>query len=301
VSRPGAYDLPLGTRLLDLIAAGGGLTDAASLKEAQLLRPGHPPAVVDLTRAIAGDAATNVPLAGGETLVVPEDLTNYVTVQGQVARPGRYHLKGEVRVLDALAMAGGLTDKASVAQASLTHVTVGTTEPAASVQTVPISTGTRTELLGLDAMLLRQEMDHNVVLQPGDILTVPEDTTSKIYIIGDVRSPGVFPMKTDVTLLQAIALAGGPELRGFGTAKTAYVVRRNGNGPKREIQAGVATTSALPSGATLISADLVAIMQDPSRDVTVQPGDVIVIPQTDRAKWQHFFQILSGFGWLLHP
>src|SRR5262249_30210692 len=103
VARPGAYDLPLGTRLLDLIAAGGGVTDAASLKEAQLLRPGRPPAGGDLTRAIAGDAAANVPLAGGETLVVPEDLTGYVIVQGEGARPGRYRLKGEMRVIDLLA------------------------------------------------------------------------------------------------------------------------------------------------------------------------------------------------------
>jgi polysaccharide export outer membrane protein len=296
VTKPGAYDLPLGTRLLDLVAAGGGTTDVAALKQAQFLRPGQPPVVVDLTKAMAGDAASNVPLAGGETLVVPEDLTSYVTVQGQVTHPGRYHLKGELRVLDALAMAGGLTDKASVVKASLTRA--GKTEAAASAAAAPASTGPTTELLGLDGLLLRQEMDRNVILQPGDLVTVPEDTTSKIYIIGDVKSPGVFPLKTDVTLLQAIAMAGGPEQRGFATAKSAYIIRRSGIGPQQEMTAGPARSSALPNGGTLITADLGAIMKDPTRDVTVQPGDVLVLPMSSLGALQVIMNIISGIGYL---
>ncbi|TMI82683.1 MAG: hypothetical protein E6H03_05130, partial [Bacillati bacterium ANGP1] len=54
-------------------------------------------------------------------LVVSEDLANVVSVGGEVARPGRYRLKGEVRVLDALILAGGLTDRASVSQALITR------------------------------------------------------------------------------------------------------------------------------------------------------------------------------------
>lgn len=285
VTRPGAYDLPLGTRLLDLIAAGGGLTDTASLKEAQLLRPGQRPVVVDLTRAIAGDPAANVWLAGGETLVVSEDLTGYVIVQGEVVRPGRYRLKGDMRVIDVLALAGGLTDRASVTQASLTRGP------------------SKTEPLALDGLLLRQEMDRNVPVQPGDILTIPEETNNKIYVIGDVKSPGVFPLKGPVTLLQAIAMAGGPEQRGLGTAKSAYVVRRNGGDPPPAptIQAGPpgsATARALPNGRTLITADLSAIMRDPSKDIAVQPGDVLVLPMSGFGAFQVIANILSGIWWI---
>jgi polysaccharide biosynthesis/export protein len=284
VAKPGAYDLPLGTRLLDLIAAGGGLTDTAALKEAQLLRPGRPPVVVDLTRAIAGDAVANVSLAGGETLVVPEDLTGYVIVQGEVVRPGRYRLKGEMRVIDVLALAGGLTERASVTQSSLTRGTA------------------KAEPLALDSLLLRQEMDRNVPLQPGDILTVPEETNNKIYVIGDVKTPGVFPLKGQVTLLQAIAMAGGPEQRGPGTAKSAYVVRRGGGDTPSApvVQAGPPvpgspTPRPLPNGRTLITADLSSIMHDPSKDVAVQPGDVVVLPMSGFGAFQVIASILSGF------
>ncbi len=286
VARPGAYDLPLGTRLLDLIAAGGGFTDAAFPKEAQLLRPGRTAVVVDLTRAMAGDAAVNVPLAGGETLVIPEDLAGYVIVQGEVVRPGRYRLKGDLRVIDVLALAGGLTERAAVTQASLTRGP------------------SKAEPLALDGLLLRQEMDRNVPLQPGDIVTIPEDTNSKIYVIGDVKSPGVFPLKGQVTLLQAIAMAGGPEQRGMGTAKAAYIVRRSGSDTPATpvVQAGPpapgVTTRALPNGRSMITADLSAIMRDPSKDVAVQPGDVVVLPMSGFGAFQVIANILSGFWFL---
>ena len=285
VTRPGAFDLPLGTSLLDLLAAGGGPTEAAALREAQLLRPGQPPLLVDLTKAMAGEAAQNVRLTGGETLVVPEDLVGFVTIQGEVARPGRYRLKGEMRLLDVLSMAGGLTDRASVTQASLTRGPMSTQASVAAV--------VKTEPLVLDGLLLRQEMDRNVILQPGDIIIVPEELNNKIYVIGDVKKPGVFPMKGELTLLQAIAMAGGPEQRGMGTATSAYVVRRNGN-LQQEVSAGPAKVSPLPNGRALVTVDLAAVMQDPSRDVAVQPGDVVVLPMTGLGAFQIVTSILAG-------
>lgn len=279
VAHPGAYDLPLGTRLLDLVAAGGGPTEAAALGETQLLRPGLPALRVDLTRAMAGEPGVNALLAGGETLVVPEDLTSFVTVQGEVVRPGRYRLKGEMRVLDVLMLAGGLTERASVMQASLARAS-GKAEP-----------------LLLDGLLLRQEMDRNIPLTPGDVLFIPEEVDNKIYVIGDVRNPGAFPIKGHVTLLQAIAMAGGPEQRGPGTAASAFVVRRNDNSPQ-EVTAGPATMTALPNGHKLITADLGAITRDPSRDIPVQPGDVLVLPMTGMGGFQVIASVLAGVAYI---
>jgi polysaccharide biosynthesis/export protein len=282
VAKPGSYDLPFGAHLLDLIAAGGGPTDAAALKEAQLLRPGQNPIRIDLTRAMAGDPAANVRVVGGETLVVPEDLTGFVTVQGEVARPGRYRLKGEMRLLDVLALAGGLTERASISQASLVR---------ASSQREP---------LDLDGLLLRQVMTHNLPIQAGDTLFVPEETNNKLYVVGDVKNPGAFTIKGQVTLLQAIAMAGGPEQRGAGTAQSAYVVRRNGKSAP-QIQAGPARVSELPNGGTLITAELPALMRDPSKDLVVQPGDVLIIPQHQLGGLETIVRILSGIASIFVP
>ena len=276
VARPGTYMLPPGSRVLDLLSAAGGVTETASLNGARLLRPEGSPLAVDLERLLAGDPAVNVVLRGGETLVVPEDLVNLVNIIGEVARPGRYRLKGELRVLDALLLAGGLTERASVSQARLVR----------GVQEI--------HPLQLDSLLLRQEMSHNIALLPGDTLFIPEETNNKIYVLGDVSSPGVFLLKGEVTLLQAIAMAGGPVQRGMATAKTAHIVRRNDD--RGRIVAGAARVEPLPNGGTLITVDLQAMLRggNPASDMAVQPGDVVVVPQSGLSGFQIILSILSG-------
>lgn len=283
VNRPGSYDLLPGARLLDLVSAAGGVTEVAALKEAQLVRAGDPPVVVDLERLLAGDLQANVVLQGGETLVVREDLVNLVNVSGEVARPGRYRLKGEMRVLDVLLVAGGLTERASVMDARLVRVT------------------REAHPLHLDGLLLRQEMSHNITLQPGDTLFIPEETNNKIYVLGDVARPGMFVLKGDVMVLQAIAMAGGVNQRGVATAKTANIVRRKGTEEQR--LASTAKVEPLPNGGTLITLDIQALHAgDVRRDVALKPGDVLVVPQSGLSGLQVILNILSGIlstWWLL--
>jgi polysaccharide export outer membrane protein len=140
-------------------------------------------------------------------------------------------------------------------------------------------------------------MNHNIVLQPGDNLFIPEETNNKIYVLGDVSRPGVFPVKGEVTLLQAIAMAGGPVQRGFGTAKTVHVLRRNGSPEPPQIArvAGV-RFEPLANGASMVTVDIQALVTrgDVGRDVGVQAGDVVVVPQTTIGGLQVVLNILSG-------
>jgi polysaccharide export outer membrane protein len=275
VAHPGLYELRAGARLLDFVAAAGGPNEAAALKEVKLLVPGQAPRKLDLTQALAGDAGSNTVMRGGETLFIPEDLVNLINVEGQVTKPGRYRLKGEMRVLDALLAAGGLTDHASVTQAQL------------------VRASNKSEPLSLDTLLLSQDMSHNVVLQPGDTLMIPEETANKFYVIGDVPNPGAFTLKGDVTTLQAVSMAGGPVPRGLGTARTAYIVRRPSGSPG--VVAGPAKAGGSPPAGAPISVDLQAAMHasDSSHDVPIQPGDVVVIPQTGMARLQWLITVLA--------
>ena len=279
VAHPGLYELRVGARLLDFVAAAGGLNEAASLKDAKLLVPGQAPRLLDLTQALAGDPGSNMVLRGGETLFIPEDLVNLINVEGQVIKPGRYRLKGEMRVLDALLAAGGLTPQASVTRAQL------------------VRASNKAEPLSLDSLLLSQDMSQNVVLQPGDTLMIPEEANNKFYVIGDVPNPGVFTLKGDVTTLQAVSMAGGPIQRGMGTARTAYVLRRPGGSPG--VEASLPKAGATPPAGAPISVDLQAVMRSggTSQDVPIQPGDVVVIPQTGFARFQMVATIL--LGWLI--
>jgi len=278
VARPGTYQLPPGSGVLDALSAAGGATEVAALKDARLLNPGIAPQVVDLQTALAGAPAANIRLRGGETLVVPEDLANLVSVTGEVVRPGRYRIKGEMRLLDALLAAGGITERASTTQARL------------------VRASRESEALNLDALLMRQEMSQNIVMQPGDTVFIPEETNNKIYVIGDVNHAGVYPLKGQLTVLQAIAVAGGPVQHGIGTSQTAYIVRRNDGAPAPGVVASARATQVQPIGdkGVLMTVDLQAMMHgDLSRDEPLRPGDVVVVPETGMKSFPSLLGLLA--------
>ncbi len=282
VAHPGTYPLAPGARLLDALSAAGGITDSADLQEARVLEQGASPRVVSLQRALTGDPGANAALRGGETLVVSEDLANVVSVAGEVTRPGRFRLKGEMRVLDALIMAGGLTERASASQARLTR-----------------ASGERSAF-DLGQLMVQQDMSQNIVLQPGDTLLVPEDITNKFYVVGDVKNPGVFPLKGDVTVLKAIAIAGGPTQHGIGTAKTAQIVRRNEElTPDITASTKARSFQRLGDRGAVMTLDLRAMMRgDLSKDEPLRPGDVLVVPETGLGSIiQLISTIVFGLRW----
>lgn len=279
VARPGSYTLTPGARLLDAISAAGGLTEAADGAAVQILRSGQAPRSVNVEHAMAGNPEANPILVGGETIVINEDLVNIVTVAGEVNRPGRYRLRAELRVLDVLALAGGLAPRASLSGARL--IRRGASEP-----------------LNLERLLLRQDLALNVPLQPGDTLLIPLDTEDRYFVLGDVRSPGMYPLKGDVTLIQALATAGGPVARGFTTAKTVHLIRRGAEPPARAIP-GVKVERL--DGAVVYTVEIAAMQggMGPGA-LPVRAGDVIVVPEgTQLSGIQAILAILLGLSKLI--
>ena len=261
----------------------------------------------DLTRTVAvlPDGTVSLPLAGiihaaGSTIeeltkqlvsayavyirnpqvavMVKEFRKIHVSVIGQVTRPGTYDLKPGSTVLDALSAAGGITEKASVTQARLVRFS-GDTQP-----------------LDLEDLLVRQNMERNIRLETGDTLMVPEELTNRFFVLGDVNTPGIYVLRGDVTVLQALAMAGGPASRGVGTAKTVNIIRRNGNAP--QVPPSYLKVEKLPNNGLLITVDLQAVMQrgDLGRDLQVQPGDIIVVPQAGLTNFSSIVSILAGLA-----
>ncbi|HXF81477.1 MAG TPA: polysaccharide biosynthesis/export family protein [bacterium] len=235
--------------------------------------------VEQATRKIADALA--VYIRGPQVVVIVKEFRKVrISVLGQVMRPGTFELKPGATVLDALAAAGGLTEKASVTQARLVR---------ASGETVP---------LRLDDLLLRQDMSRNLPLGAGDTLMIPEELNNKIYVLGDVNAPGVFVLREDVTLLQALAMAGGPAQRGYGTARSVHIVRRSATPPR--VPRGV-TVERMEGRGFLITADLQALLRDgaAAHDLTVTAGDIIVVPQSGLSGMQSVLAILAGVANLI--
>jgi polysaccharide biosynthesis/export protein len=139
VARPGRYPLTDGMRVSDLLQSAGGALRSANAVNSDLNHYPrssaenflNPPTAqkVDLTAALGGDDASNMPLRDGDVLTVPQqahwkDMGATVSISGEVARPGSYGIQPGERLSSVLRRAGGLLPTAYPQAAELERVTV---------------------------------------------------------------------------------------------------------------------------------------------------------------------------------
>lgn len=125
VRTPGKYPMTPQMSLIEALAAAGSTTDAAS-SEVMILRPragGNVQALtpeqvdqgnvnrVNLADLQLGRLSQNVTLVEGDTVFVPKAEKFFIT--GQVRSPGAYTYERGLTVLQAISLAGGLTEKGS--------------------------------------------------------------------------------------------------------------------------------------------------------------------------------------------
>jgi polysaccharide export outer membrane protein len=133
--------------------------------------------VPELTESLKGSYAKILhdPVVG----VVLKDFEKpYFIAAGQVAKPGRYDLRSDLTVTQAVAIAGGFNDKARHSQVVLFR---------------PSSQGVfETKLLDVKKMLVSRNLAEDIRLQPGDMLFVPQSAFSKIRPFIPSTSMGAF-------------------------------------------------------------------------------------------------------------
>jgi polysaccharide export outer membrane protein len=131
------------------------------------------------------------------TLSVKEYRHQRVAVTGAVDRPGYYEIIGPRKLMEILAMAGGPQDKGASAKAGdMVHVTRQQGSP---------------QTLIIDLKRLQGQMDPelNISIRNGDVVHVP--FAGNAYVLGGVRSPGSIAVRDNLTVSQALAMAGGSD------------------------------------------------------------------------------------------
>jgi polysaccharide export outer membrane protein len=112
-------------------------------------------------------------------------------ILGEVGEPGLAPVDGETTVLEALAHSGGFDQQADVENAYVMR----------DQRVLPIS---------LADLVRRGDMRQNLVLRHRDLIFVPSLKVKRVFVFGEVGSPGVFPMEPEgMTLTEALARAGG--------------------------------------------------------------------------------------------
>lgn len=180
------------------------------------------------------------------TVTIVEYQSRPVNVVGAVKNPLVFQATRPIPLLDAIARAGGLREDAG-SDIVVSQQVVRDGKPARTTETIPV----------------RKLIDHadpslNIMLHGGEEVLVPE--ALKIYVVGNVKKPGAYPIKNDeeTTILQLLALSEG--LAPY-SAKVAYVYRRAPGGTKTEVPI-----------------ELAKIMKRKSPDVPLQANDILYIP-----------------------
>ena len=135
-----------------------------------------------------------------------------------------------------------------------------------SVQVRPDGNGTLPligdmEAAGLTPIELRDRIATSLreyVTNPTVTVIVVEATAATAYVMGEVNHPGAVNLQAPLTILQALALAGG--LKDFADAKNIRVLRPG------------------PKGLQTISFNYKEAVKSSLAPVYLRPGDTVVVP-----------------------
>ena len=145
-------------------------------------------------------------------VTIEQSKSRHVSVVGDVRRPGTYAMTGDMRLVEALTLAGAklptAAGEAVIVPAGAKSMVVASTRASASGLLDPEDSSTtavtRVNLHDLEHGAFAQ----NIALKDGDTVFVLRADT--FYVFGLVKNPGAHPLNRDVTtVLQALAIAGG--------------------------------------------------------------------------------------------
>jgi polysaccharide export outer membrane protein len=151
------------------------------------------------------------------TVQVKEYRHQRVAVTGAVARPGSYELIGPRTLLEVLSLAGGFINQGyptgGGAQAGDVVDVIRHDNAPDLAETMqaggakPFAPKTKTMVIDLHRLVSGQDPELNIAIQNGDVVYVPFAGTA--YVLGGVKKPGSISVKNNLTVSQAVAMAGG--------------------------------------------------------------------------------------------
>ena len=169
------------------------------------------------------------------TVEITDYISHGVSIEGEVRNPGIYPIIGQRRLSDLLTAGGGPTEL-SDDTAEIRHAANGTTEHV---------------VLSKDAGAC--------IIVPGDRVML--DRAPLVYILGNVRRAGGFPLVRRTTLSEGVALAQGFTVS--AKDKKVFLFRDQGEGKR-----------------VVVEVNLHAILRGKQPDMDMKPNDVLFVPNS---------------------
>jgi protein involved in polysaccharide export with SLBB domain len=282
VLRPGRYSYSEGMKLTDLIKAYGDLLPEPAGHYAEIVRlnsPDYRPTVesFDLAAALANpESAPKLQAHDTVRIFGRYDFESAPTVWvgGDVRAPGKYGTSGQIRLRDAIYLAGGVSPDAALDSAQLFR-----TQADGTMKIMSVNLG---EALAGNAA-------DNVLLESRDRLLIHRNVAkvdpATVDVKGEVAKPGRYPLTTNMHVEDLIRVAGG--LKRTADPVTADLTRYAASDPEH------ASSESLP---VVLSA---AMSGDSNENKLMHDGDVLTIRQNPG--WNDVGASITVRGEVEHP
>jgi polysaccharide export outer membrane protein len=185
--------------------------------------------------------------------------SNQVIVLGHVAHPGVLVFAGDPTLLEALAKAGAAGGKDDLGGMPTRCAIVRGRDRMMWVDLRSLSKGT--------------DLSLNIPLHKNDLVFVPDPDDSLIYVMGQVKNPGPYPLTANMSFLEALTRAGGP----------------NDNAQQGKI------VLARPSKNTEQLIDMEHFVQTAgnNNNFQLEAGDIVYVPKSGLAKLGYVLQQIN--------
>ncbi len=187
-------------------------------------------------------------------------------------------MSGQKTVLDLMAISGGLKEDAGQLLFLIRTPNPEEGAPKKTEEKGSIQEAVKTFVINLEELLIKGDLSLNLALLHGDVINIP--LSGRIYVGGQVKSPGGFQMKgKKVTVSQAVTLAGG--LTGKAAGSETKIFRYQETDTGKEI----------------ITVDVYAIQEGKGEDLQMKENDIMFVPtSTSKAILIEFMDTIKGMA-----
>lgn len=287
VKDPGQKTFPGTANVIEVLAAAGWFEETADLANARIVkkRKEAAPEIVpiDLEKllkkefmeqgVVSGELFSDrFMLSDGDVLVVPSGIREErVNIIGQVHASGQYQVKSEISLVEALALAGGALE----GTADLKHIRIIKADHSVVIADVTRAWSEK------NSSVLPSHPDkdtpsplYRVMVQPGDSVFVPEK--GKVNILGSVRNQGRFDVDGEISIIEALTLAG---IDRDTNLKKLKIVRSTGE-------------------QVTVDASKIWSQQVQEYDERLAPGDTLIVSTSMRINWGAVSTVVLTFSTL---
>lgn len=233
----------------------------------------------DLARQIVGRYRDVRILDVDITVDLLETRSPVAYVTGDVVSPGPVVLQGPTDVWRLISNVGGF-----VSTADQSHVIVAKACGGAEQRLV----------LNYRRWLESTDPRNNTAIGRGDVVYVPRNSDTFVYVAGEVEKPGPIAVLADqpLTVVQAVATAGG--IRDRGNECQVLILRRSFFGRPVVVE--------VPYGALINPASYRGPNGAPAEDTPLKPGDIVFVSRTRVGDFNRFAKTWFRDGiWTILP